>query len=555
MPVSRLLFPRNNSLNERTFAVRTTLLPVLGLVALAGAARAGETPVRSKIVAVSLFKNGLAVVRREVTLGKAGAYALDDLPNPVHGTFWVESTAPVDVVVQTREVEVPAGTTPPGTLQEDLGGKKVTIHLRGEKRAPIVGTILSLKPPKDGEESPREAPAGSPPPPPRYLVVQTAKGRCYLEPSEVSFVEAEDAGEKVKRKKSRMVLTVRDADREETRVLVSYLTHGLGWAPSYKIDITDPKTLSIEQQAVVKNELTDFDGAEVQLISGFPSVQFANVASPLSTRTSWAAFFQELNEGGPRPALYANNGIVYQQAILGNAASPNIGITTTAPAGEGVDLHYQSIGKRTLAEGDCLSTSVARGKAPYERIVEWLVPDTRDEWGRNIENRGRTDDDDSAWDALKFKNPLPFPMTTGPAMVTAGGKFNGLRASYWANTGEETVVRVNKALSVRTRSLENEDRKRPDEVRDLVWIGGRQFRKATVEGELAIGNHRAEEVHLVIRRRFSGELQEADGKPTTSLREDGVYSINRRSELLWNLTLKGGEDRKLTYRYTLLIAH
>jgi hypothetical protein len=531
------------------------MLPVLGLVLLAGAARADETPVRSKIVAVSLFKNGLAVVRREVTLGQAGAYVLDDVPNPVHGTFWVESTAPVETVVQTREVEVPADAIVPGTLQEDLAGKKVTIHFKGEKLPPITGKMLAFKPGKEAETFARENPAGVMPQL-RFLVVQTAKGRCYLEPSEVAFVQAEGAGENVKRRKSRMVLTVRDNDRAETRVAISYLTHGLGWAPSYKIDITDPKTLTVEQQALVKNELADFDGAEVQLISGFPSVQFANVTSPLAARTNWATFFQELNQRSRRdPDVFSNSAVIQQQAIYNNPVAPVFPGMTATPAGEGVDLHYQSIGKRTLAEGDCLSLTVAKGKSSYERIVEWLVPDSRDEWGRNVEGRSRGEEDDSAWDALKFKNPLSFPMTTGPAMVTAGGKFNGQRTSYWANTGEETVLRVNKALSIRTNSLEHEERKHADDLRELVWIGGHQFRKATVEGELAIGNHRAEEVRLVIRRRFSGELLEAEGKPTASLREEGVYSVNRRNELLWNLTLKAGEERKLKYHYTLLVAN
>lgn len=535
--------------------MRITIAPVLGLVLFAGAARADETPVRGKIVAVSLFKNGLAVVRREATLGKAGTYVLDDVPNPVHGTFWVESTAPVETVVQTREVEVPADATAPGNLQEDLAGKKVTIHFKGEKLPPVSGKMLAFKPTKEAETFARENAAGLQPPL-RFLVVQTAKGRCYLEPSEVAFVEAGDAGEKVRRRKSRMVFTVRGADKPETRVAVNYLTHGLGWAPSYKIDITDPKTLSVEQQALVKNELADFDGAEVQLISGFPSVQFANVTSPLAARTNWATFFQELSQRSQRnPDVFSNSVMVQQQAIYNNPVAPVFPGMNATPAGEGVDLHYQSIGRRTLAEGDCLSLTVAKGKSSYERIVEWLVPDTRDEWGRNVEGRGRNEDDDSAWDALKFKNPLSFPMTTGPAMVTAGGKFNGQRISYWANTGEETVLRVNKALSIRTNSLEHEERMRPDDVRELVWIGGHQFRKATVEGELVIGNHRAEEVRLVIRWRFSGELQEADGKPTTTLREDGVYSVNRRSELLWNLTLKAGEERKLKYRYTVLVVN
>ena len=57
----------------------------------------------------------------------------------------------------------------------------------------------------------------------------------------------------------------------------------------------------------------------------------------------------------------------------------------------------------------------------------------------------------------------------------------------------------------------------------------------------------------MIRRRFSGELVSADQSPKQTLLEEGVYSINKRNELLWTLTLKPGEETKLTYTYTVLV--
>ena len=104
-------------------------------------------------------------------------------------------------------------------------------------------------------------------------------------------------------------------------------------------------------------------------------------------------------------------------------------------------------------------------------------------------------------------------MTTGPATVTANGQFNGQRMSFWVNSGEETVLRVEKALSVRTRATENEQLDKNGGGRDFVWVGGRQYRKTTVEGELAVSNHRKETISMVIRRRFSGDLVQADGAP------------------------------------------
>ena len=382
--------------------------------------------------------------------------------------------------------------------------------------------------------------------PSKYLVVQTAKGRTYVDVSEVSSVESDDAGATVKRRQPRLVLTVGAAEKAETRIAIRYITHGLAWTASYKIDISNPKTLALEQHAVIKNELAELDGAEVRLISGYPSVQFANVQSLLSPGSTWAGFFQELNgaayRGNPTDNFVSTQNVVSQGATF----NTSIG---AIPTGEGVDLHYQPIGKRSLKRGDALALTVGKGTAAYERIVEWVVPDSRNEYG-GYDGRSHAADEDSAWDALKFKNPLGYPMTTGAAMVVADGAFNGQRTSTWVNAGEETVLRVGKALSVRTRSLEHEQQVKD---RDLVWIGGRQYRKSIVEGELAVSNHRKETIQLVIRRRFSGELIQAEGSPKSSLLEEGVFSINKRNELIWTMPLKAGEEQTLKYRYSILV--
>lgn len=506
---------------------------------------AADTSVKSKIVGVDLFKNGLAIVKREATLGKAGNYTIDDVPQPIHGTFWIDSTGTVDVMVKMRDVEVPASEVAPGSLQDDLAGKKVTIHFKGDKRVPVTGTMLKIKPQK-GEE----IAVG------RYLVLQTGKGRVYVEPSEVAAVESDDAGDKVIRRRPQLVLALHEPKegeaKAETKVTIRYIAHGLSWSPSYRLDISDPKMLLLEQHATIRNELGEFDGAEVRLISGYPSVQFAHVRSLLSPRTTWASFFAELAGNRWQEADVLSNSIVAQQQVsLNTRGAFNLALGAT-PAGEGVDLHYQSIGKRTMSEGDTLALTVAKGKADYERIVEWLIPDTRDIYGRLQGGDGHADD---VWDALKFKNPLAFPMTTGPAMVTANGQFNGQRTSYWVNSGEETVLRVEKSLSIRTRATENEKVNKEGGGYPLIWIGGRQYRQTTVEGELMIGNHRKESVTMVIRRRFSGELTQAEGEPKQHLLAEGIYSVNKRQELLWTVSLKGGEEKKLKYTYTVLVPH
>src|SRR5262249_44058636 len=146
------------------------------------------------------------------------------------------------------------------------------------------GTMMKFKPEKPGEP----VPTG------RFLVIHTGKGRAYVDAAEVASIESEDAGDKGTRRKPRLGLTLGGTAKAETKIRLPYLTHGISWAPSYRVDISDPKTLAIEQHAVIRNELTNLSDAEVRLISGFPSVQFAHVRSPLAPGTSWANYFSEL---------------------------------------------------------------------------------------------------------------------------------------------------------------------------------------------------------------------------------------------------------------------
>ncbi len=71
--------------------------------------------------------------------------------------------------------------------------------------------------------------------------------------------------------------------------------------------------------------------------------------------------------------------------------------------------------------------------------------------------------------------------------------------------------------------------------------------------DLTVTNQRAETLELVIRRRFSGKLIEADEEPECRLLAEGVYSVNQRNELNWTVKLKPGEQRVFNYKYSVLV--
>ena len=105
------------------------------------------------------------------------------------------------------------------------------------------------------------------------------------------------------------------------------------------------------------------------------------------------------------------------------------------PAGESADVHYQSIGRRTLAQGDALLTTVASGTAEYRRLVQWHIRDAKEAERLRQSHPDAVDDDPNSqpWDVVRFENPLPFPMTTGPAMFLERGHFIAQALSAWTN--------------------------------------------------------------------------------------------------------------------------
>jgi hypothetical protein len=128
------------------------------------------------------------------------------------------------------------------------------------------------------------------------LVLKTDQGRCYVDSARIAYLQTTGASDTVRKRIPVLLFSVETVDEKLATISISYLAKGIAWAPSYRVGISDPKTLVLQQKAVVKNELESLEGAELQRISGFPSIQFANVTSPLSLRTTWTQFFQQLNK-------------------------------------------------------------------------------------------------------------------------------------------------------------------------------------------------------------------------------------------------------------------
>ncbi|MDJ0835311.1 MAG: hypothetical protein QNK37_02280 [Acidobacteriota bacterium] len=495
-----------------------------------------------------------------------GNYILTEIPRPVHGTLWIESDGQVTARVVRREFEEPleksvmsdektmaphprwfqvnrpwidsrVEPTPreEPLIYQALSGRKVSLFLK-EDLPNLSGTLVFAGP--KGTHDP-------------FLHLVSGKDRYVVNASMVAMIKADepppDKGLVIKRERAVLLLQVNSSGPVTVRI--NYLCRGLSWAPSYRLDLGADGRLVLVQKAVIRNEWRDLENAHLELITGFPNIEFADVLSPLSPDTTWADFLKRIADRRPHdPKPLAN---VFSQAVI---VTPEADPFPINPTGEGRDMHYQEIGPVTLARGESIVRKTGSGTASYERYVEWSVTDRRNPDGspihrRNLYTTPETPEPVDIWDGIRFRNPLSFPMTTAPALILENNRPVGQTTSTWTPPSGQAGLLLTRALGII-----NSDTERVEEgERRTTRLLGRTYRREKISGSLVVGHMRPEPVNLVIKKRFSGNLLQADGEPVVELLEEGVLHINQRNQLTWNLVLEPGETKTISYQYELLV--
>ncbi len=276
----------------------------------------GEATVQieAKLQQVALFKNGLGFFVLEVTVPrKEKVFSIVPFGAASHGTFWVSYPPKVKLESLTaKEVELEKSIEAI-SVEELLRanvGRKVQLSFDDKGEATIKGIIRSFaenrsepqpSPYAPGREGYRDAPRYiRPPVRASLIIVETDAGEVAIDSQRVRRVEFLNgkAEKTFKDKTKSMQLEVKLAEPAGGKKLtVSYLAKGITWAPSYIVDIGNDDKALISAKAAVINEVCDLDDVTIQLVTGFPNLQFADVVSPLALKENLAQFLQSLVRG------------------------------------------------------------------------------------------------------------------------------------------------------------------------------------------------------------------------------------------------------------------
>ena len=521
-----------------------------------------------KTVAVAAFKNGLAFVIRqgEIPLS-SGTGRIAPIPNATLGALWLSPGTPesrLDEVVAYRyNVASERTISSIGDVLQTNLGKTVTITYQGKE---YTGEVVSLR---DSSEDPTVFPQtpdrirdSNIRPRPEYLLLKAEKRLLAFPLGGISMANLpEDAvlREHTMLPGQALRFKVKGGSPKE-KLTMGYLEHGLGWTPSYLVSLTDDSSAQITMQAVVTNDAEDIQNAELFFVVGVPNFAYANTSSPMSLRQSLMDFMKDAERDGDRKKTFgALSNSIGGQFVAFDEVAPATPISLTSSVDElssapEEDLFLYNRSDVTLANGERASYNVFSGSVSYEHLYSWEVEDQPrvDAFGNVTATNPNMQDGihaDSVWHAIKLKNSTKLPWTSAPALVIAGDKPVSQDTLPYTPKGASSTLKITVATDIRASHEEREVARQQDVSRRR----GYNYDLVTVEGRLKVKNYKTKDVRLSIGKNLRGKAEYQSDEGKAAQLGDVIESDNPRSRLTWEITLKPGEERVVTYRYKIWI--
>lgn len=521
---------------------------LLSFLALGVAVAQAETApsVAMKPVNVALFKNGYGFVTLQGTLPEGCTAELNPLPVPTLGTFWLEAGQGVEIartVSSLRESKQPSPYVTSSLLAESNPGKGVKITLKGG--SVVTGMILPVSRPEAAGENPNLIGGGKeqtllPRPGESFLVsIHQESGdqtTALIDPSEIVGFELLTPSVRMPTVEVKKPVVTLELKQPAPGGLVraSCLAKGIAWHPSYKLALGDDGKAMFEAKATIVNNLMDMEKVSLELITGFPSLEYANQTDPMAVFAKRVA-----------PAMLRGHGSFVNAApIMIDAEGEAIGssMKSAAPA-EGVqseDLFFYPVAQFSAREGDVVALPLFAAELDYQHVYTWDVADPST-FARQRGDAHRLSD---VWHCIRMKNTLSVPLTKAPVEFTSQNRIAGQNTMPYTPAGGECTIKMNKAVNVVTnQSLSLVKREKYRNLRN------RDTYKTENEVGLSLENGTGKDITVEIKQRLNGVVSQASDGAKTSVEVNFNDPENPSSSVQWTLRLKPGERRTVTYHY------
>lgn len=525
---------------------------------------------------VALFKNGLGFFVYEVTVtDKAKSFYVVPEAAASHGTFWISYPPKVEVesivANQLDGTEMAEATTMADLLKANVA-RKVRIYpsSAAKEEVFIEGKLIQVT------ESPKIEPP-NPYAPGRVagedargayyglrnmVLLSTDQGQVALNVDSIlriNFFDGEPATqyEKTKTGLVRLDVSLKKAAGGQ-KIVVSCLAKGVTWAPSYMVDITEPNNARLAAKAEVMNEVCDLNGVDVKLITGFPNLQFADIASPIAMKEDLAQFLQSLIRGQSQREMRArgdlSNVMVQSMAYAGEVAAPQPVMPGYGAAEIGMtaeDLFLYPLENVKLAKGAVGYFPLFTETVPYTHIYRWEIPDyvrpEGDYYDQSRQQQGPPQQ--VVWHCIRLENVMTMPWTTAPAEIVKDGVILGQDTLNYTPIKEKGTVRITRAVNVKAEQIELET----DRKRDAAQWYNYHFDLVTVQGKLSATNLQDKPITLEVTKLLSGDVKSMQPEAKLEKLAKALRAVNTNIRLTWTIELGPGEQKNIEYTYEVYV--
>lgn len=509
------------------------------------------------IESVSIFKNKTAFfVKNGTVSAKKGSWLIlgDTIPSALNGTFWLNSpdddfelVKAYQKTVKTKEQAVVNDFASMLALND---GKKVTLYFRDTL---YTGTILfmQVKPKKKPDVPNLNAPLFA-------LKTQEGKTLVFTKNSINGLVRLEfsDNPEYIydytKSKELPALQIDFKSDKTKQPLDMMYLSNGLAWKPDYKIELIEENKAKLSLRSTVLNEAEDIKTKKLNLVAGVPNFKYATGLSELIN-------FLNLLPG--RTSNTFQNFAVTQnafsnQAVYSNAPSPTTTTTTTASpnfseAAAMEDLYFYTLTDVVLKKGERAFFDIFTIEVPVEHVYEAVLSDNNISYALEYSFIKK---ENPVIHTIKLTNNSTFTWTAGSALVLKNDKKQNAPISQdklgYTSQKDDISVKLTEAPDVSVRFLEKEISRSAN--KKSLKRGNYTYYNdlVEVEAEVTVHNYKNKAIRLDLKRAIIGELDKSDVEWQLAPRVQFGYTLNKKTDVCWEMKLKAGEKKVIKYTYS-----
>lgn len=502
-----------------------------------------------KTTKVSVFKNGTFFQKKDGVIKFTDKVSYLDVPSTaLLGTYWIAGGKEVKVQqIDIRQDTIKKTKTAQNIFDYLKGneGKQVTLRYNyfidnGTKPSlrTVTGTLLNY-----------HTQTG-------MLKIKTDAGKLLII-SNTALNDVEfDASVSDKYQADTILRRAKimlDKQVAEAPFSVVSMQTGIQWQPSYYIRLVNDKDAKLVMKGTVENYTEeDLKDVELELVVGAPQMYFGTQYDPASL-----GYLSSLLSGNNGQTYYYDNSRIsnnamqsYNYSAADYAGVPIAGEGEYTADGEKIaDLYYYKPGKISLQKNTKTLIPIAQSTIPYKDVYEAEIGDiTNYQVMRmvNYEEMQRTD----VFHSLKFTNSTTAPITTAPVFVVDQAE-NPMAQDQikYTPVNADVMVRLSKAIDVSVKS-KDEELNRSEKAKKYNKV---VYDKVTLKGSVEVNNFLDKPITLSLKKYVNGEVTKAEGGTTS---KSGRYNqLNPLSTIKWEVDLKAGEKKTITYEYDVYISN